>query len=128
MFLMSLMLLLLGKSYAYEQCDCEEINRSYENALRGCPACKATKEKIVLDQKLFPAIKGIVCFICRAVIHEGDPCDMCSGGRGFCQAAWHPKCMWPQFRQDQPNQYKPARAICPGCGKSKWRAMDERRK
>ena len=107
---------------------CQEKNRSYANALPGCPACRTTKENIVMDQKLFPAVKGIVCYICRGVVHEGHPCDMCLGGRDFCQAHWHPKCMWPQFRQDQPNKYKAHRAICPACGKSKWRAMDERRK
>ena len=110
---------------AHKHC-AEEWRTKY--GAHGCPQCKTTKMDVVNAQTLRRATKGIVCFICREVVREGHQCDMCSGGRDFCQAYWHPKCMWPQFRQDQPNKYKAHRAICPACGKSKWRAMDERRK
>jgi hypothetical protein len=105
---------------------CEDTRRN-GSTLRGCLQCGRTKSDVVAEQKLFPATRGIMCYICSEVINEGELCDMCAGGRGFCQAHWHPKCMWPQFHQDRPEEYEPKMHRCPACGLSKWRALDKRR-
>ena len=94
---------------------CEDTRRS-TSTRRGCIQCGRTKSDVVAEHKLFPATRGIMCYICSEVINEGELCDMCAGGRGFCQAHWHPKCMWPQFHQDRPEEYELKMPRCPACG------------
>ena len=53
---------------------CEEEWRTKYGA-NGCPQCRTTKTDVVNAQTLTPATKGIVCFICREVVREGDQCD-----------------------------------------------------
>ena len=107
---------------------CESQWRHAAAANRGCPQCKTTKMDVVREQTLRPAVKGIVCFICREVVREGHECDMCLGGRDFCQAYWHPQCMLPQWCPWERERYKPAAHKCPACGLSKWAALNERRR
>ena len=95
---------------AHESCEPEWREASAGN--KDCPQCRTTKTDVVNAQTLTPATKGIVCFICREDVREGEKCDMCLGGRDFCQAHWHPQCMLPQWR---PWRYKPAAHKCPAC-------------
>ena len=103
---------------------CEEEWRTKYGA-HGCPQCKTTKMDVVNAQTLRRATKGIVCFICREVVREGDQCDMCLGGRDFCEAHWHTDChpSWAPWM----GRYIPSAYKCPACYLSKWAALNKRR-